>query len=126
MLEVRSSIDQGTLIDIIAAGLPGYVADRLNRDELEETKDLFNDIGRLEHLVQKRNSEKKFNRIAEGKTKISEKTPCKNCEKSGRGVRYHPETKCWFNQRKEEGTGKQTNMSLIESELIESDQKNEY
>ncbi|KAK0178572.1 hypothetical protein PV327_007450 [Microctonus hyperodae] len=54
MLEMRSSIDQGTLIDIIAAGLPEYIADRINRDGIEETRDLFNDIGKLEHLVKKK------------------------------------------------------------------------
>lgn len=54
LLESRSTIDQGTLIDIIAAGLPDYIADRINSEELLDTRDLFNDIGKLEHLVNKK------------------------------------------------------------------------
>ncbi|KAK0077178.1 hypothetical protein PV325_004321 [Microctonus aethiopoides] len=125
ILEVRNSIDQGTLIDIIAAGLPDYVADRINRDELEETKDLFNDIGKLEHLVKKKNNDKKMNKTFDNRSKFEEKTPCKHCEKLEKGVRYHPESKCWFKKNDSNlESRKHTNISTIDSELIEPNQKN--
>ena len=40
LLEVRKSIDDGTLIDLIAIGLPNFVADRIDREKLKKTEDL--------------------------------------------------------------------------------------
>ncbi|GBP43342.1 hypothetical protein EVAR_34258_1 [Eumeta japonica] len=54
LLEVRKTIDQGTLIDIIAAGLPDFITDRINKEEIVQTKDLFNELGKLKHLVAKK------------------------------------------------------------------------
>ena len=51
MLEVRKTIDQGMLVDIIASGLPTFIMNKMNREEVLETQDLFNEIGKLEHLV---------------------------------------------------------------------------
>lgn len=59
LLEVRKTIDQGTLIDIIAAGLPDFITDRINKEEILQTKDLFNELGKLEHLVAKKKFIKK-------------------------------------------------------------------
>lgn len=53
LLEVRKSIDTGTLIDLIAAGLPNYLTDKIDRENLQETEDLYNELGKLEHLVVK-------------------------------------------------------------------------
>jgi len=62
LLEVRKSIDDGTLIDLIATGLPNFVADRIDREKLNKTEDLYNEIGKLEHLVLKKNSEIRRNK----------------------------------------------------------------
>lgn len=56
LLQVRRSIDTGTLIDLIATGLPNFVIDR---EKLEKPEDLYAEIGKLEHLVYKKNSETK-------------------------------------------------------------------
>lgn len=53
MLEVRKTIDPGTLVDIIAAGIPTFIMDKIDREAILETQDLFNEIGNLEHLVNK-------------------------------------------------------------------------
>ncbi|KAF9424312.1 hypothetical protein HW555_000451 [Spodoptera exigua] len=50
LLEVRKTIDTGTLIDLIAAGLPNYLSDKIDRETLQQTEDLYNEIGKLEHL----------------------------------------------------------------------------
>ena len=52
-LEVREPINTGILIDLIASGLPNFVTDRL------KTEDLYNEIGKLEHMVNKKNFEYK-------------------------------------------------------------------
>jgi len=59
LLEVRKSIYTGTLIDLIAFGLPNYVADKIDRETLQGTEDLYNEIGKLEHTVGKNRYEKK-------------------------------------------------------------------
>ncbi|GBP39190.1 hypothetical protein EVAR_26976_1 [Eumeta japonica] len=47
LLEVRKSIDTGTLIDLIALGLPNYLTDKIDRETLQETEDLYNELGEI-------------------------------------------------------------------------------
>lgn len=128
MLEVRPSIDEGTLIDIIAAGLPDYISDRINREEILETKDLFNDIGRLEHLATNKSFGNKKNSRSDYKPKVEDKKACGICEGLNKKNRYHPESICWFkaneNDRGKKYQIKNVNNSVIEAELNNSDQKN--
>lgn len=56
LLETRKTMDQGTLIDIIAAGLPDFITDRIDKENITYTQDLFNDLGKLEHFVTKKRS----------------------------------------------------------------------
>lgn len=98
LLENIKTIDKGTLIDLIAAGLPSSVTNELDRELLKETEDLYSELGKLQHLI----SKKKFdgrgqvqykNNYTKEKT---EKKPCKICDSKNKGIRYHPETTCWF------------------------------
>lgn len=126
LLEVRKTIDTGTLIDLIAAGLPNFITDRIDRELLQETEDLFNEIGKLEHMTEKKRfGEKKI------MTKIENKiarTPCKICEKHNKGTRYHPEALCWFKpNNQEEKRYKKiefVNNSELENVLINDNPKN--
>lgn len=72
LLETRRSIDTGTLIDLIAVGLPNFVGDKIDRETLLETEDLYNELGKLEHLVYKNVSETKKTNGQKPKTKV----PC--------------------------------------------------
>lgn len=47
LLEVWKTIDQVTLIDLIAAGFPDFIMDKINKEEILETKDLFNEVNKL-------------------------------------------------------------------------------
>lgn len=99
LLEVRK-IDTGTLIDLIAAGLPNFIADRIDRESLQETEDLFNKIGKLEHMTEKKKfGEKEI--ITKTENKVT-RTSCKICEKNNKGARYHPEALCWFKPKNNE------------------------
>ncbi|XP_047039124.1 uncharacterized protein LOC124644002 [Helicoverpa zea] len=122
LLEVRKTMDEGTLIDIIAAGLPDFITDRINKEEIVHTKNLFNELGRLEHLVAK----KKFIKKKEDTKMTREK--CSICEKLKKGVRYHSEDSCWFkekiNTEKDKKQIKLINNSELECELQCEDQKN--
>ncbi|ESO08502.1 hypothetical protein HELRODRAFT_169359 [Helobdella robusta] len=53
LLDMRTSIDTGTLVDLIAAGLPGFVLEKINRQSMEDTVDLFNEVRKYEHLMNK-------------------------------------------------------------------------
>ena len=129
LLESREFIDTGILIDLIASGLPNFVADRINRESLKQTEDLYNEIGKLEHMVNKKNFEsKKSVKNSEGKEK-QEKKPCKNCEKIGYTNRYHPESSCWFKDKEKIVEGKKSHINLnnnseIEAELNDTNEKN--
>lgn len=122
LLQERKTIDEGTLIDIIAAGLPDFITDRINKEEIVHAKDLFNELGKLEHLVQR----KKIIKRKEDTKPIKEK--CTICEKLNKGVRYHPEDSCWFKSRinteKDNKQIKLVNNSELECELQCETQKN--
>lgn len=121
LLEVRKSIDNGTLIDLIATGLPNFVADRIDRERLNKTEDLYNEIGKLEHLVHKRNLEIRQNKNYISKEKI-EKGPCETCKNRGKGRRYHSAAECWFKDKEPEI--RHINNSVLEVELSDEDPKN--
>ncbi|XP_041982529.1 uncharacterized protein LOC121735693 [Aricia agestis] len=129
LLEMRKSIDTDTLIDIIAAGLPEFILNKIDRESLKDTVDLFNELGKYEHLMNRRS------RITPRKyenqkyvSKNEEKSPCKICDKLNKGTRYHPEATCWCrsneNGQVKKRDYKHVNNSVIEAELI-TDQKNE-
>lgn len=125
ILEVRKSIDTGTLIDLIAFGLPNYVTDKIDRESLQGTEDLCNEIGKLEHLVAKNKYDKKTNVCPDIKFKKNEeKKPCRICVNEKKGIRYHPEEYCWFKEKKEKSIVKTVNNSELEIELNEKNPKN--
>lgn len=129
LLDMRNTMDTGTLIDLIAAGLPEHVLNRIDRETLKDSVDLFNEMRRFEHLVNKNNNSnyKKYGN-PRGNYRNEDKSPCKTCEKLNKGIRYHPESICWF-KTKEDNTTKEKNIkhvnnSVIEAELHEAEQKN--
>ncbi|CAB3244666.1 unnamed protein product [Arctia plantaginis] len=54
LLDMRTSIDTGTLIDLIASGLPEFILNRIDREILKETTYLFNEVSKYEHMVNKK------------------------------------------------------------------------
>lgn len=125
LLEVRKSIDTGTLIDLIAAGLPNYLTDKIDRENLQETEDLYNELGKLEHLVVKNKYDKKSYTYSDTKTKKNEeKKPCTICISEKKGKRFHPEENCWFKEKNHKDIVKSVNNSELEIELNNENPKN--
>lgn len=129
LLQIRKSMDTETLIDLIAIGLPNYVSDKIDRETLQETQDLYNEINKLEHLVKKNFNEKKGKSFLDNKEKKSEyKNPCEICEKANKGKRFHSESICWFREKEDKnkkiGSFKSVNNSELEVELNTEDPKN--
>lgn len=127
LLEMNKSIDVNTLIDLIAAGLPDFITDKINRKDLKQTKDLFNELRSLEHLIKEKDKKKIMPTHQKGK--ILDKEPCKICKGLGKGNRYHPEQSCWFKANKKIENDnkvelKYTHNSEIETELRDVCPKN--
>lgn len=130
LLDIRRSMDKGTLIDLIAAGLPEFILNRVDRETLKDTVDLFNEVSKYEHMVNKKKfSGKKTDVNLKADDKYKGKNPCKICEKLNKGTRYHPEDACWFkgkqDNRIKENNIKYVNNSVIEAELNDNESKNE-
>lgn len=130
LLEMRRSMDMGTMIDLIAAGLPEFILNKINREEIEDTVSLFNELSKYEHLInysKKNNFPKKKYVVFKTNSKSGECTPCKTCEKLNKGLRYHPEATCWFKPKEDDKKRipiRHVNNTLIEAELNETDKKN--
>lgn len=129
ILDMRGTIDTGTLVDLIAAGLPASVLEKINREEMKDTVDLFNEVRKYEQSVRKyKNGPYRKYDNQKINTRIEERTPCKTCEKLNKGVRYHPESACWFKLKEDDGLNRKfirhVNNSVIEAELNETEQKN--
>lgn len=54
LLDMRRIIDSGTMIDLIAAGLPEFILNRIDREVLKDTVDLFSEISNYEHMLIKK------------------------------------------------------------------------
>lgn len=127
ILEINKSIDSKTMIDLIATGLPEFILNKLNREELSSTTDLFNEIRKYEGMMYKKNST--IIKNSQYKNKTNEKKQCKTCESLNKGIRYHPEESCWFKKNKNESerifkSRNVNNNSIIEVD-INTDKKNE-
>jgi len=129
LLDMRKSIDTGTLVDLIAAGLPEFILNKIDRETIKDTVDLFNEVSKYEHMVNKNFLSKKKNTNVGIKEKNEDQNPCKICEKLNKGTRYHSEATCWFRAKEDDKKKKNfirhVNNSVIEAEINETDQKNE-
>lgn len=128
LLDMRRSIDTGTLIDLVASGLPEFILNKIDREGLQDTVDLFNEVNKYEHMVNKKRFMNKRTFGNAEHNKNEDKNPCKICEKLNKGTRYHPEATCWFKTKEGEkfkrNAIKHVNNSVIETEINENDQKN--
>ncbi|XP_043492264.1 uncharacterized protein LOC122517772 isoform X1 [Polistes fuscatus] len=101
ILDINKSIDSKTMVDLIATGLPRLILNKLNRDKLNDTTDLFKEIRKYEGMMYKKNSTIKSGTFPQ-KNKTNERKPCNICESLDKGIRYHPEKSCWFKKNKTE------------------------
>lgn len=125
LLDTNKAIDPKTMIDLIATGLPGFILNKLNRDELNNTTDLFNEIRKYEGMMHKKNSTIIKNSTFSYKNKPNEKKPCKTCESLDKGVRYHPEESCWFKKNKNESEKVFKARNVNNNSIIEVDMNTE-
>ena len=58
ILDINKSIDSKTLIDLIATGLPEFILNKIDRDELNDSTDLFNEIRKYESMMYKKTLQK--------------------------------------------------------------------
>lgn len=128
LLELDKSIDDKMIMNLIVAGLPDFITEKINKSKVKETKDLLNEIKMLEYLTKAEKPNKSKDSSTTQNEKKKNKTPCQICDKMGKKNRYHSEDKCWFNKKNgEENIDKKVKMvnnSQLEVELQNEDQKN--
>lgn len=124
LLDMDDVITTRTLVMLIAAGLPEYVRNKIDKEKCENTTELLHEIRKCENLVHKNTFIKRKEEKQVNKKNFEEKKPCTNCEKLSKGIRFHPESSCWFKRKNENEQRTIASNSVIEVNL-NSEQKNE-
>lgn len=120
LLNVNKSLDNSILIDLIAVGLPNFIADKINRSSLKETEDLFNEIRGLESVIKVKDFERKNKTFVDNKARRTEENnPCEICKNQKNYIRYHPESICWFNKNKDKEKKKMNQIKTVNSSELE-------
>jgi hypothetical protein len=129
LLEVNKEIDTQTMMHLIVMGLPDFIMDKIDKGSITTTASLYNEIGKHEHTTYKKNYNKTKRITFDTKGGIDKNKSCKICEKLNKGVRFHPEEKCWFKQNGDHENkkiySKNVNNTVLDVELNDDDQKNE-
>ncbi|KAF9416500.1 hypothetical protein HW555_006167, partial [Spodoptera exigua] len=81
------------------------------------------------YTVTKKNFTKFTKNVPDNTSKYQKEIACKICEKLNKGIRYHPEEKCWFKQTNDYENRnkylKNVKNTVLDIELNENEQKNE-
>lgn len=130
LLEVNKLIDNQTMINLIVMGLPDYIIDKIDKDTVKSTASLYNEIGKHEYVVNRKyNINRNKRNTYDYKMKPDKIKPCTICENLNKGIRFHPEDKCWFKQTDQYNrnriNNKAINNSVIDVELNNDHKKNE-
>ncbi|KAL3269095.1 hypothetical protein HHI36_008177 [Cryptolaemus montrouzieri] len=122
LLQIRKTIDSDTLIDLIAMRLRNEIIEKIDREKLQRTEDLHNEIGKLEYLATKKNKDTKKTKVNTDNKK--NKTPCKICKHKEKGTRFHYEDECWFKDQNKQGRReKNINNLALDVDLSTDDPK---
>ncbi|XP_049308621.1 uncharacterized protein LOC125777574 [Bactrocera dorsalis] len=112
LLEYNSDIDLRTLVDLIVAGLPTYITNKLDRQEMTDPTLLFSAL-RM-HENHNKNVPKHFTetkRFTKPEMENKKRT-CQICFKMGKKNRFHPENLCWYKEDKNDGVKHCKNLML--------------
>jgi len=131
LIEADPKLAIDTRINLIVLGLPVYIQNRIDKEEIKTLENLMNELRKLEPLTESRRS--KFRKKEEtGRTSPklltvraqSERKPCPICEGIGKPNRWHPEALCRSKKEASEKI-KLVNNTELEKELNKNvDQKN--
>ncbi|KOB66552.1 Uncharacterized protein OBRU01_21063 [Operophtera brumata] len=128
LLEINKEIDTQTMINLIVMGLPDYIIFKMDKGSIKSTANLYNEIGKHEHTINKNNYNKYKKNTFDNKGKLDKLNPCIICEKLNKGSRFHSEEKCWFKQTDEyenkRSHSKKVNNTILDVELSD-ETKNE-
>lgn len=74
-----------TLVILIAAGLPEFIRNEIDKEKCDDTIELLHEIRKCENLTKRNNFIKKKEDEYENRKKFKDKKPCKICEKMNKG-----------------------------------------
>lgn len=124
LLDMDKDISSKTLVLLIAAGLPEFVRNKIDKENCENSTGLLHEIRKCENLVNKNSFTKKKENKHDNKKKFEGKKPCGNCESLNKGTRYHPEDSCWF-KKKEINEGRVIGSNAVIEVDLNTEEKNE-
>ncbi|XP_070169590.1 uncharacterized protein [Polyergus mexicanus] len=124
LLDMDNDISQKTLVLLIAAGLPEFVRNKIDKENCKNSTELLHEIRKCENLVNKNSFAKKKEDRYDNKKRLEGKQPCKNCESLNKGTRYHPEDSCWF-KKKERNEGRVIGSNSVIEVNLNTEEKNE-
>uniref|UniRef100_A0A6V7JH24 Retrotransposon gag domain-containing protein n=1 Tax=Bracon brevicornis TaxID=1563983 RepID=A0A6V7JH24_9HYME len=119
LLQDMQKMDNTTLINLIAHGSPEFILGKIDKEKISQTTDLYNEIGKLEHLAMKT---KQGNKKIPDKPNTDKKQKCNICERLNKGTRYHPEESCGF---KDKDSKNNNQVKLINNAELEVELQNE-
>lgn len=122
LLETEPRMSVCSRINHIVIGLPIYIQDKLDKEEISTTEKLMNQLRRYSQAPTKGpKSEKQEMKKSPKISKTEERKPCKICELQGKYNRYHPTELCWNKSSNYE----RKNVNAVELEIEKEETKNE-
>ena len=115
LLECEKSMTEVSRISHIVVGLPIYIQNKLDKEKIESTEDLINELQKYEGKSFKINKSDEPRKFLQTEGRNNEKrryNPCHICTKLGKQNRYHPVESCW----NKENYRKDRVVNLAESE----------
>lgn len=113
LLDMGKNISIQTLVILIAARLPKFIRNRIDKEKWEKTTGLLHEIRKCENLAKKNNFIKKKEDKQENKKKFEENKPCRICEKLNKRSRYQ-ENSCWFKKKDDNQSRTSGNNAVLE------------
>lgn len=100
--EIEKGMTMTTRINLIVVGLPENIRNKLDKEEIRTTDQLFKQLGRYENGKQRKEVPKEERAQGPRKNiaKQSEKKPCGICESLKLYNRFHPAEKCFNKDRR--------------------------
>lgn len=124
LLDMDKDISSKTLVLLIAAGLPEFVRNKIDKENCENSTELLHEIRKHESFWIKNSFTKKKEYKHDNKKEFEGKRPCRNCESLNKGTRYHSEDSCWF-KKKERNEGRVIGSNSVIEVNLNTESKNE-
>lgn len=129
LLQTEPTMSDRSRINHIVVGLPFYIQDRLDKEEIQTTEQLMNQLRRYTQAYPKKKGDEiksssdrtKRDTSSSERKGFMEKRPCTICQSKGYPGRYHPLDLCRNKGYSEE---KRVNLNEFDEVNVQEQEKN--